>query len=327
MELQKVERKETKESPLTRFLAFPSVAVLVTGPFSCVCFAEDAALEKEERKRLFLCEMKQSDYITGAGREKVLQAARQAAEVPGVEQIVVYQCCTDYLTHADYEAYLTQHFTAMKSDVRVYTFQRGSASLNYSGKKEVAERVKKDAENIAARRMAERDFAAVRMDSTEWPEVLSLQKKEKQAPLKQESGSEIQQKKKMADFAAVCSTLQDTGVLICIFSPGSCTGALDAAGLENYDRVYMSRMTDLELITGCSRAFAKEAAHLAKELGTKQIALVGTPVTRLLYTDFKETAEILKAQGFSAELFDTSGYETPEEVSDKVLERYRCFYS
>ena len=75
----------------------------------------------------------------------------------------------------------------------------------------------------------------------------------------------------------------------------------------------MSRLTDLELITGCSRTFAKEAARLAEQLGTKRIALVGTPVTRLLYTDFKETAEILKAQGFLTELFDTSGYETTEE--------------
>lgn len=69
----------------------------------------------------------------------------------------------------------------------------------------------------------------------------------------------------------------------------------------------------MELITGCSQGFAKEAARLAKELGTKRIALVGTPVTRLLYTDFKEAAEILKVQGFSVELFDTSGYETTEK--------------
>ena len=282
MEFQKIERKETKESPLTRFLAFPSVSVIVTGPFSCVCFAEDAALKKEERKRLFLCEMKQSDYITGVSQEKVLQAAKRAAQVPGVEQIVVYQCCTDYLTHMDYETYLTQYFIALKRNIRVYTFQRGSASLNYSRKKEVAEQVKTDAERIAIRR-------------------------------KEEAGRpEIQQKRRIADFAAVCRRLQNTGTLICIFSPGSCTGALDVAGLKNYERIYMSRLTDSELITGCSRAFAEEAARLAKEIGTEHIALIGTPVTRLLYTDFKEAAEILKAQGFLVELFDTSGYGTTE---------------
>lgn len=282
MEFQKIERKETKESPLTRFLAFPSVSVIVTGPFSCVCFAEDAALKKKERKRLFLCEMKQSDYITGVSREKVLQAAKRAAQIPGVKQIVVYQCCTDYLTHTDYETYLTQYFIALKRNIRVYTFQRGSASLNYSRKKEVAEQVKKDAERIAIRRKEEA------------------------------GGSEIQQKRRIADFAAVCSRLQNTGTLICIFSPGSCTGALDVAGLKNYERIYMSRLTDSELITGCSRAFAEEAAHLAEEISTEHIALIGTPVTRLLYTDFKEAAEILKAQGFLVELFDTSGYETTE---------------
>lgn len=314
MELQKVERKESKESPLTRFLAFPSVAVIVTGPFSCVCFAEDAALEKGERKRLFLCEMKQSDYITGANREKVLQAARRAAKVPGVEQIVVYQCCTDYLTHTDYEAYLMRYFTGAGSDIRVYTFQRGSASLNYSRKKEVAEQVKKDAECIGGRKKAEGDFAVARVDSIENTEALPLQEKKKWVPSKQESSSEIQQKRRMADFAAVCSELQNTGALICIFSPGSCTGALDAADLGNYERIYMSRLTDMDLITGCSRAFAKEAADLAKKTGTERIALVGTPVTRLLYMDFKETAEILKAQGFSVELFDTSGYETTDVV-------------
>lgn len=282
MEFQKIERKETKESPLTRFLAFSSVSVIVTGPFSCVCFAEGAALKKEERKRLFLCEMKQSDYITGASREKVLQAAKRAAQVPGVEQIVVYQCCTDYLTHMDYETYLTQYFIGLKRNIRVYTFQRGSASLNYSRKKEVAEQVKTDAERIAIRR-------------------------------KEEAGRpEIQQKRRIADFAAVCRRLQNTGTLICIFSPGSCTGALDVAGLKNYERIYMSRLTDSELITGCSRAFAEEAARLAKEIGTERIALIGTPITRLLYTDFKETAEILKAQGFLVDLFDTNGYETTE---------------
>lgn len=282
MEFQKIERKETKESPLTRFLAFSSVSVIVTGPFSCVCFAEGAALKKKERKRLFLCEMKQSDYITGASREKVLQAAKRAAQVPGVEQIVVYQCCTDYLTHMDYETYLTQYFIALKRNIRVYTFQRGSASLNYSRKKEVAEQVKTDAERIAIRR-------------------------------KEEAGRpEIQQKRRIADFAAVCRRLQNTGTLICIFSPGSCTGALDVAGLKNYERIYMSRLTDSELITGCSRAFAEEAARLAKEIGTERIALIGTPITRLLYADFKETAEILKAQGFLVDLFDTNGYETTE---------------
>ena len=282
MEFQKIERKETKESPLTRFLAFSSVSVIVTGPFSCVCFAEGAALKKKERKRLFLCEMKQSDYITGASREKVLQAAKRAAQVPGVEQIVVYQCCTDYLTHMDYETYLTQYFIALKRNIRVYTFQRGSASLNYSRKKEVAEQVKTDAERIAIRR-------------------------------KEEAGRpEIQQKRRIADFAAVCRRLQNTGTLICIFSPGSCTGALDVAGLKNYERIYMSRLTDSELITGCSRAFAEEAARLAKEIGTERIALIGTPITRLLYTDFKETAEILKTQGFLVDLFDTNGYETTE---------------
>ena len=226
--------------------------------------------------------MKQSDYITGASREKVLQAAKRAAQVPGVEQIVVYQCCTDYLTHMDYETYLTQYFIALKRNIRVYTFQRGSASLNYSRKKEVAEQVKTDAERIAIRR-------------------------------KEEAGSpEIQQKRRIADFAAVCRRLQNTGTLICIFSPGSCTGALDVAGLKNYERIYMSRLTDSELITGCSRAFAEEAARLAKEIGTERIALIGTPITRLLYTDFKETAEILKAQGFLVDLFDTNGYETTE---------------
>ena len=282
MEFQKIERKETKESPLTRFLAFSSVSVIVTGPFSCVCFAEGAALKKEERKRLFLCEMKQSDYITGASREKVLQAAKWAAQVPGVEQIVVYQCCTDYLTHMDYETYLTQYFIALKRNIKVYTFQRGSASLNYSRKKEVAEQVKTDAERIAIGR-------------------------------KEEAGRpEIQQIRRIADFAAVCRRLQNTGTLICIFSPGSCTGALDVAGLKNYERIYMSRLTDSELITGCSRAFAEEAARLAKEIGTERIALIGTPITRLLYTDFKETAEILKAQGFLVDLFDTNGYETTE---------------
>ena len=282
MEFQKIERKETKESPLTRFLAFSSVSVIVTGPFSCVCFTEGAALKKEERKRLFLCEMKQSDYITGASREKVLQAAKWAAQVPGVEQIVVYQCCTDYLTHMDYEAYLTQYFIALKRNVKVYTFQRGSASLNYSRKKEVAEQVKTDAERIAIGR-------------------------------KEKAGRpEIQQIRRIADFAAVCRRLQNTGTLICIFSPGSCTGALDVAGLKNYERIYMSRLTDSELITGCSRAFAEEAARLAKEISTERIALIGTPITRLLYADFKETAEILKAQGFLVDLFDTNGYETTE---------------
>ena len=102
MELQRVEWKEASESPLIRFLALPSVAVIVTGPFSCVCFAKDAAFEKDEANRLFLCEMKQSDYITGKCKEKVLEAAKQAAAIPGVEQIVLYQCCTDYLTHTGY---------------------------------------------------------------------------------------------------------------------------------------------------------------------------------------------------------------------------------
>ncbi|MDO5807566.1 MAG: hypothetical protein Q4P26_04145 [Lachnospiraceae bacterium] len=310
MEFQKIERKETKESPLTRFLAFSSVSVIVTGPFSCVCFAEGAALKKEERKRLFLCEMKQSDYITGASREKVLQAAKRAEQVPGVEQIVVYQCCTDYLTHMDYETYLTQYFIALKRNIRVYTFQRGSASLNYSRKKEVAEQVKTDAERIAIRRKEEADFAAA--DFADGTEVRSLQEKEKRMSLTQAGSPEIQQKRRIADFAAVCSRLQNTGTLICIFSPGSCTGALDVAGLKNYERIYMSRLTDSELITGCSRAFAEEAAHLAEEISTEHIALIGTPVTRLLYTDFKEAAEILKAQGFLVELFDTSGYETTE---------------
>ena len=310
MEFQKIERKETKESPLTRFLAFPSVSVIVTGPFSCVCFAEDAALKKEERKRLFLCEMKQSDYITGVSREKVLQAAKRAAQIPGVEQIVVYQCCTDYLTHMDYEAYLMRHFIALKRNIRVYTFQRGSASLNYSRKKEVAEQVKTDAERIAIMRKEEADFAAA--DFADGTEVRSLQEKEKRMSLTQAGSPEIQQKRRMADFAAVCSRLQNTGTLICIFSPGSCTGALDVAGLKDYEGIYMSRLTDSELITGCSRAFAEEAARLAKKIGTERIALIGTPITRLLYTDFKETAEILKAQGFLVELFDTNGYETTE---------------
>ena len=84
------------------------------------------------------------------------------------------------------------------------------------------------------------------------------------------------------------------------------------AGLKNYEGIYMSRLTDSELITGCSRAFAEEAARLAKKIGTERIALIGTPITRLLYTDFKETAKILKAQGFLVELFDTNGYETTE---------------
>ena len=50
MEIQKIERKETKESPLTRFLAFSSVSVIVTGPFSCVCFAEGAAKKGRKKK-------------------------------------------------------------------------------------------------------------------------------------------------------------------------------------------------------------------------------------------------------------------------------------
>ena len=212
----------------------------------------------------------------------MLQAAKRAEQVPGVEQIVVYQCCTDYLTHMDYETYLTQYFIALKRNIKVYTFQRGSASLNYSRKKEVAEQVKTDAERIAIGR-------------------------------KEEAGRpEIQQIRRIADFAAVCRRLQNTGTMICIFSPGSCTGALDVAGLKNYERIYMSRLTDSELITGCSRAFAEEAARLAKEIGTERIALIGTPITRLLYTDFKETAEILKTQGFLVDLFDTNGYETTE---------------
>lgn len=338
MELQRVEWKEASESPLTRFLALPSVAVIVTGPFSCVCFAKDAALEKDEANRLFLCEMKQSDYITGKCKEKVLEAAKQAAAIPGVEQIVLYQCCTDYLTHTGYEVYLRQYF-ASKRTLRIYTFQRGSASLNYSRKKEIAEQVKKDAEMIAHGR-AEGARSESCSQGVVGPVFLEISEKEEhsvgfqKAPKNAEKRSafgkdsenmwqsqkmrtasektESGHERRIADYASVCAAFRDTDALVCIFSPGSCTGALYAAGLKSGENIYMSRLTDTELIIGCGSAFAKEASCRADKLGTKKIILVGTPVTRLLYPDFKETAEILRSQGFCVELSDTSGYETVE---------------
>ena len=84
-------------------------------------------------------------------------------------------------------------------------------------------------------------------------------------------------------------------------------------GRAEVRRKHLYEQTDRHrLIIGCGSAFAKEASCRADKLGTKKIILVGTPVTRLLYPDFKETAEILRSQGFCVELSDTSGYETVE---------------
>ncbi|MEI3204008.1 MAG: hypothetical protein V8S73_05080 [Lachnospiraceae bacterium] len=46
MQLQKLEIKELGESPLTRFLHLSSVAVIMIGPLSCVCFASASRIEK-----------------------------------------------------------------------------------------------------------------------------------------------------------------------------------------------------------------------------------------------------------------------------------------
>ena len=144
MQLQKLEIKELGESPLTRFLHLSSVAVIMIGPLSCVCFASASIREKELKRRLFVCEMACTDYMTGLGLDRVLEKAREAAELPDVKQVVLYQCCTDFLTNLDYESYLRKYVN--RKDLRFYTYQRGSASLNYTEKKSVTERMQEDAQ-------------------------------------------------------------------------------------------------------------------------------------------------------------------------------------
>ncbi len=292
MQLQKLEIKELGESPLTRFLHLSSVAVIMVGPLSCVCFANASVREKELKRRLFVCEMACTDYMTGLGLDRVLEKAREAAKLPDVKQVVLYQCCTDFLTHLDYESYLRKHIN--RKDIRFYTYQRGSASLNYTEKKSVTERMQEDA----------------RKDGFE---LLPVEKSSE----KIEAPEEI----RIPDFVKVCGVLKNYPVLTCLFSPGSCTGAFSAAGEEESPWLYISRLEDTELITGCSRQFAAEAAKRADLLGTNKICLVGTPVTKILYMEFRQVGELLEKTGYRVLVFETDGYGSGRDAANTAKQR------
>lgn len=300
MEFQKLQKKHDAEHPVTRFLKLATTAVIATGPFSCICFASECAVTMEQWKRLFVCEMTPADYMNGGCRERVLQLAKKAAEIPEVSQIILYQCCTDFLTHMDYESYLQSYFASGLKKIKIYTFQRGSASVHCSRKKWIEEQIRKDSVSENVRQEAKMQCKkAIQEEYLSLPEKLNL----------------------MADYAAVCEKRQRDMALICIFSPGSCTAALELANLEEENSIYLSRMTEEELILGCAQSFAEAAAKLAGSLHYNTIYVIGTPVVKLLYTDFRESANLLAQKGFQVRLFETDGYTSIEETEKEGFEK------
>lgn len=131
----------------------------------------------------------------------------------------------------------------------------------------------------------------------------------------------MQEEIRIPDFVKVCGVLKNYPVLTCLFSPGSCTGAFSAAGEKESPWLYISRLEDTELVTGCSRQFADEAAKRADLLDTDKICLVGTPVTKILYMDFRQAGELLKKAGYRVLLFETDGYGSGRDAAEAAKQR------
>lgn len=116
-----------------------------------------------------------------------------------------------------------------------------------------------------------------------------------------------------ADYSGVCSVLYELGGLAAVYDPGSCTSNFisydEPRACEGYHaRTFTSGLDDMQALMGDDKTYVDAVCQAYEAVGGSFVAVIGTPNTMILGTDYAAIArELGRRLGVPALSFATTG--------------------
>lgn len=128
-----------------------------------------------------------------------------------------------------------------------------------------------------------------------------------------------------ADVSGVCSALYELGGMVVIHDPSGCNSTYNTHDEPRwYDMdslVFISGLSQMDAIMGNDDKFIHDIVRVAKELQSRFIALVRTPIPLMTGTDFEGISRVIKKQtGIPVFYFPTSGMHTYVKGAGMAME-------
>ncbi|MDT2832874.1 nitrogenase component 1 [Vagococcus carniphilus] len=268
-------RKETK-SVTDCLLELEDVSIICIGPASCLRTFYFQEGELDILDHVFLCQLDQTDYLTGDIYSKLEKTVEQAVLLPDIKGIVLFAGCSDYIIQTDYDSMVLE----LEATYSLPFFQiwRGPiAKCQHNSKEEI-----KEIANILADKKPRKHV---------------------------ESEKEIFKLPVLAsDIAGVASLIEDWNCLRVLYTPGSCTDSFaDNSLLAKQSNFYYTHFSDIDLsLGGTSDILSFICEH---HDGKEDVCLMGSPLNHFVHGDYEELSESLKMEDISVLPFITEGFE------------------
>lgn len=268
-------------------LELENVGIICIGPSSCLRTFYFKEGELDCLEQVFLCQLDQTDYLTGEIYPKLEKVAKQAVKLPNIKGVVLFAGCSDYIIQTDYEAMITE----LEATFSIPFFQiwRGPiAKCQHNSKEEI----KEIAELLASKS----------------PVILS----EKQS-------NKTRLPVLASDISGVASLIETWDCFTFLYTPGSCTESFyDASTLQWQPHFYHTQFTDIDLSLGGTEDIIKEITNVYD--GKKEICLLGTPLNHFVHGDYEELESLLREKEIPCLSFVTEGFEeAPIGISNALL--------
>lgn len=285
-------QKETK-SVTDCLLELEDVAIICIGPASCLRTFYFQEGELDILDHVFLCQLDQTDYLTGDIYSKLEKTVEQAMLLLDIKGIVLFAGCSDYIIQTDYDSIVLE----LEETYSLPFFQiwRGPiAKCQHNSKEEI-----KEIANILADKKPRKHV---------------------------ESEKEIFKLPVLAsDIAGVASLIEDWNCLRVLYTPGSCTDSFaDNSLLTKQANFYYTHFSDIDLsLGGTSDILSFICEH---HDGKGDVCLMGSPLNHFVHGDYEELSESLKMEDISVLPFITEGFEeAPIGISKGLMDAGNYF--
>lgn len=280
-------QKETK-SVTDCLLELEDVAIICIGPASCLRTFYFQEGELDILDHVFLCQLDQTDYLTGDIYSKLEKTVEQAVLLSNIKGIVLFAGCSDYIIQTDYDSMVLE----LEETYSLPFFQiwRGPiAKCQHNSKEEI-----KEIANILADKKSKECIEPTK-------EIFKL-------PIL------------ASDIAGVASLIEDWNCLRVLYTPGSCTDSFaDNSLLASQSNFYYTHFSDIDLsLGGTSDILNFICEH---HDGKEDVCLMGSPLNHFVHGDYEELSESLKMEDISVLPFITEGFEeAPIGISKGLMD-------
>ncbi len=276
-------------------LELEDVAIICIGPASCLRTFYFQEGELDVLDHVFLCQLDQTDYLTGDIYPKLEKVVEEAVKKRPLKGIVLFAGCSDYIIQTDYDSMLED--LEQTFSLPFFQIWRGPiAKCQHNSKdeiKEIAEKLK----NVPVTKVVEKENEKQLMP------VLA------------------------SDIAGVASLIEDWDCMTILYTPGSCMESFaESSLLVRQSNFYHTHFSDVDLSLGGTSDIVEFV--LQNYDGKKDVCLVGSPLNHFVHGDYEELADELKNHGISCLPFITEGFEEAQVgISQALLSAGKHFLS